>query len=449
MDISQKPVSRTRSHQAGTRGIALAATIAALTAVTILMAAVWIIADLSGKASRNRQQAVQALQLAEAAMAHGLALLRGPFQDTSFTRILLGPDNAPSTPDDGLMIGYGLAPADEIPTQGVSFAGGTYFLTMIDDPADTDADPLRDANNRIVARCRGATANGASATVSAVIGIDPLPGIVSDGNLTINGNPDILGACGSVHANQIVVVSGNPTVSGTVSASDTVEVSGSIRDPNGQPINPLSHQPPIEVPRMDPMDYCGDADYILLDDGTLTSVAPPTQTYDATSSDVFGWKMASSSPVLWDVSGNSMAGGTYCVEGNVKISGNPQGPGNSSLPLTILSTGSVEFSGNPQVTPAHPDGLMIISGGDVKISGNPAAGEDNYGGVIYARAQCMLNGNPTIGGQVMCDDDPEAPGAENWVDENAISGNPTIRYECGGTFGGMRRVLAWYQVLGD
>ena len=440
-----QPFRNVGTRMGNRAGMALAAAIGALTALSVLLSATWIIVDLNVKSSLNRESAVRAMLVAESGAAHTLSLLRGDLSTRTFDHLLMGSDSVRNTADDALLMGYGLATADFIPDTGLTVPDGKYFVTLLDDAADNDGDPLKDSNNRILARCRGITGDGASAVIEMVIGVTPLPGFVTDGSLTINGNPDVLGACGSVHANQIVVVSGNPTVAQGVSASDTVTVSGSIQDANGNPVTPLHHQPPIEIPALDPMDYCGDADYILEADGTFITVAPPS-TQDANGNEVEGWKLVGTSPPRWDVSGNSMAAGTYCVQGNVKISGNPSGPGNTSLPLTILATGSVGFSGNPQVTPAHPDGIAVISGGDIEISGNPSS--DGYEGVFYARSQCRINGNPTINGQVMCDDEPNAAGTDNDVNQNAISGNPTITYNCSGLFGGKRRVLAWYQRLG-
>ena len=105
------------------------------------------------------------------------------------------------------------------------------------------------------------------------------------------------------------------------------------------------------------------------------------------------------------------------------ISGNPEGPGGTPLPLTLFADGSVQYSGNPKITAADPAGALIIANGDVAISGNPAAAEENYNGLVYAQSQCQLNGNPTPDGQILCRDDPNPPGSSEFVSENGISGN--------------------------
>ena len=73
---------------------------------------------------------------------------------------------------------------------------------------------------------------------------------------------------------------------------------------------------------------------------------------------------------------------------------------------------------------------MIVAEGDVKLNGNTESGEDNLQGTIYAGAQCELSGNLKVHGQVICADDPNPSGSENWVDLNTLNGNLDITYDC-------------------
>ena len=86
------------------------------------------------------------------------------------THLLLGSDATPGNGDDGLLTGYGLPNANMIPYEGIAMEGGTYYVTLIDDPADLDGDPLTDSNSRILARCRGVTDTEGSASIDVVIG---------------------------------------------------------------------------------------------------------------------------------------------------------------------------------------------------------------------------------------------------------------------------------------
>ena len=450
MGLPEKSLRPARPRAGGGReGIALATALFGVVVVTVLAVGMWTIARVNNMSAVNRQDAAHALDLAEAGVAHAMSLVRGPLATTDLTQLLQGADVTPNTSDDGLLTGYGLPVADEVPAGGTTMEGGRYFVTLIDDPLELDGDSLTDSNGRILARCTGVTGTGASVSINVIIGAAQLPAMASNGNLTLNGNPEILGACGGVHANQVVVVSGVPTVSTQVTASDTVEVSGQINQEGGGTSTPLSHQPPMEMASLDPMDYCDTSDFILRANGFFVTVGPPRDSVDANSNPVNGWTRGSSDPVEWNLSGNSTASGSYCIEGNAVISGNPSGPGETPIALSLFADGSVQYSGNPKITAAHPSGALIIANGDVGVSGNPTTGSaDNYNGLIYAQSQCQLNGNPTIAGQILCYDDPNPAGSSEFVSENGISGNPTIRYECGGMSAGLRRVLTWYQTLG-
>ena len=449
MDLLEKSLTpASRSPRGGRDGIALATALFSLLVVTVLAQGMWTIARLNNFSAVNREDAARALNLAEAGVAHALGLLNSPLEDTTLTSLLQGSDGTTGTADDGLLIGHGLPTADVIPTEGIAMEGGTYYVTLIDDPADSDGDPLTDSNSRILARCTSVTDGEGSASIDVVIGVPQFPALASNGDLTISGNPEILGPCGGVHANNVVIVTGTPTVQTQISASDSVEVSGHINQAGGGQSTPLNHQPPVEVPDLDAMDYCDTSDFILRANGYFVTVGPPRDSVDTEDGKVHGWTYGNDNPVEWVLSDNSTAGGSYCVEGNVVISGNPSGPGGTPIPLSLFADGSVKYSGNPTITAAHPTGALIMANGDVIISGNPSGSEDNYNGLIYAQSQCQLSGNPTLGGQMLCRDDPNPPGAEDYADENKISGNPTIRYNCGGMLVGARRILSWYQTLG-
>ena len=67
--------------------------------------------------------------------------------------------------------------------------------------------------------------------------------------------------------------------------------------------------------------------------------------------------------------------------------------------------------------------------------GNATGGQDNYDGLIYAGAQCHVDGNPILYGQLICKDNPNPPGSIDWVTLSNISGQMTLRYRCGGLLG--------------
>ena len=382
-------------------------------------------------------------------MAHAVGNMRGELRRNKMSRLLRGHDSVPDTPDDGLLWAYTAMPHDDwIPGNGRSVTHGTYFVRLIDDPDDpTPGSPFDDSNGRVVARCRGQTLSGAVADIDAVIGATPMPGIASEGNLAVPGNPAILGACGSVHANgNLNKVDASVMVAEYVSASGQV-IGSPPSLPDGSPAPVYNGAPPVEIPALDPLSHCAGADYRLTAGGQVIHVASGT-VYNATSNEVFGWKRSSSSPVVWTLDGDAAVPGTVCAEGNVVVGGNPGSPANP-LAMSVVATGSIEVSGNPYMSATHPDNIQFLAGGDLKISGNPSVGVNNYGGLLYSGSQCMVNGNPNVGGQLICDNKANPPGSVDAVTENQINGNPTIVFDCDANVFNKRRVLYWYQRIGS
>jgi hypothetical protein len=428
------------------RGLAIPAALFAMVIIAALTTAIFLLADIQGRAVRNRESNARAFLLAEEGLTHALTVVRDTLRNRPYSRLLRGSDDAVMTADDGLVIGYGMSAGIQIPAAGRVTANGTYTASMTDDPADGDADPFEDQNGRVLMRCTAVTSDGAQATVHAVVGGLPLPGIASDGDLLIPGNPRITGPCGGAHANDDVTIGASPVVGvgGRISASDVSDGSGTIRDTTGAVVPRVSGVPKLEIPDLDPADYCGSADFVLRADGMVVKKGPPDVVLDATSVPQFGWKRSSSSPVLWDLSGDISVDGTVCAEGNVKVSGNT---GSDVLPrkMSIIATGSIEISGNPFMKPSSPDSVMFLAGGDLSISGNPGILNDTFEGLIYSDSQCKISGAPNIEGQIVCQDNPNPPGATEWASQNEIAGNPNIRYSCNGKINGRRRIMEWMQ----
>jgi hypothetical protein len=427
------------------RGIALPLVLFGLVTISLLSAGIYVVNDAQATSVRNRESATRALLLSEEALAHAFMVVRTTLRKTGETRLLIGSDNAGGTSDDGLLVGYTLTSDQTIPDTGKLVSAGRYTIQIWDDQADANPNPLADANFKIRIRCTAVTADGATATIEAIVASVALPAVATEGNLTVNGNPQILGACGGAHANGTAFVSGNPDVVIGISASGPVNLSGTITDTLGNPIPPMPNQPPLEIPDYDPLEFCGPAAYVLNANGWITVTATGQQ-FDARSNPKFGWKLASSSPIVWDHDQGTAVPGTVCAHGNVKVSGNV-GSDVNPLPMSIIATGSVEISGNPYLISSHPDEIAVLAGGDLKVSGNPGSGFQNYEGLMYSRSQCMTNGNPAIFGQLLCKNSSDPAGSIQLVDFNQVPGNPTITSDCNGLAGRVRRIASWYQPL--
>jgi hypothetical protein len=422
-------------------GIALPSAIFGLLTISLLAGGIWVATESNVRRSENREEYARASMIAEAAASHAVAILRNPtmLRDTGFNRLLLGPANDGSKA--GLLVDYGLPTAMQIPEAGRAFAGGSYRVRIVDDSAAieiADGRPLVDVNNRVILRCTGISRGGATAVLDVIIGLTPYPAIASNGNLHISGNPTITGQCGSVHANGDLSAGGTTYVSQSFSAGGTAS-GNDVYYPDGTKVPLQSGADPVDIPVLNYTDFCpGSATYLLQSNGWVLRTSDNTL-HDARSNSKFGWKRASSSPIVWDQDG-TLPTGTFCIEGNAKIGGSP-GPVN----ISIIATGSVEISGTPRFgAPTHPDGITIFSGGDLKLNGDS---HSTYQGLMYARSQCDISGNPTLTANFMCLNEPNAAGTINHFDFNTISGNPNIQYNCTGSFGGARRFMSWYQRL--
>src|SRR3712207_2526727 len=122
-----------RDHRPGRRGLALPSAMFALVAIAVLLAGIFVFADLNAKAVENRERATRAVHVAEAGVNHAVGLLRGSLRSRSFTQILRGNDNTVNTADDSLFIDWpGLTAQDQIPLAGQNYQGHTYFVTVRD-----------------------------------------------------------------------------------------------------------------------------------------------------------------------------------------------------------------------------------------------------------------------------------------------------------------------------
>lgn len=400
---SQPFLRATRARPSrGRAGIALPSALLGLVFMSVLSLAVWTMVDQGAKSGRSRQQAARAMHVAEAGMAHALGLGRGALSSHSLTRILRGSDNVAGTADDGRLIGYGLPSSDQIPIAGHAFAGGSYSVTVTDDPADTDGNALVDSNNQVRVRCVGTLPDGSSADVSAVVRKIQLPGVVINGNLEISGKLASTGTCGGIHANGNMTGGGQPTVSTLASATGTVSVTVSPKQ---------SGAAPVAVPDLSPATYCVGADFYI-------------------------------TAATWKPNASTLAPGTYCVTGNVEFDGDIATAA-SPRTVSVIASGTIKVPGKVFLRADHPDGILFLAGGDMDIQGD-GGGQ----GLIYAGGQCYISAKPVYNGQLVCANKSPHPGA-NLVPANLISGDAVFSYSCTGMFGQNWRIVAWYSNLGS
>jgi hypothetical protein len=343
------------------------------------------------------------------------------------------------------LVGFGLDSSDELPDSGVFLGDGRYFVRMINDPGDPSGDALSDENFRFIAVSRGETPDGGAAEVRVLLAAPAFPAVATNGPLSVVGNPSVLGPCAGVHANDTLTIDGHPTVDGPVTSADTVVMlfDAVVYDEAGDTVAP-GYEPPVDIPDLNPLDFCYAADFELKD-GWVITIDPDDASRDsafAGGSNVMGWQ--------WDVITNTYqlkardaVEGTVCADGSIKVTGN-LGSAADTFDISLLSTGSVQIGGTPVVQADHPEDFLIVAEGDVKLSGNSGASTPYYGGTTYAGSQCQVNGTPDYDGNILCYDAEDPLGAVDLIDENKVNGNPAITYDCSGK---RRRTLvaAWWE----
>lgn len=412
MGISHEPpVIRPRSRP----GFVLPAAIFGIVVVSLITASVWGITSLDNTATKNRIEAANALRIVQSAQTHALSLLRTQLKSESFNRLLLGYDNTPATADDGLLINYsGLNSAIDIPAAGRTAPGGTYWVKLIDDPADGDLLPFNDTNRRLIVNCRAVTTGGSSAEINVVVANFSLPGLAVDGDLEISGKLAMTGACGGMHANGDIFGGGEPTVTTIATATGTVAVNVTPK---------LSGAPYLDIPDLNPADFCGSAAYVYIQGGSPNFSG---------SSGTGTWKPTSS---------NLQSGKVYCVNGNVEFD-EDFGSSSTYRKVSVVANGSIKNPKKTFMEAAHPDGFVMMAGGDIDIQG-----DSGFRGIIYGRGQCYVSSKPTIAGQFICKNKSPHAG-QNWVPANLISGDASITFDCNSYLTQSWRVVSWYPTVG-
>jgi hypothetical protein len=184
---------------------------------------------------------------------------------------------------------------------------------------------------------------------------------------------------------------------------------------------------------------------VLQADGNILRRSDNTL-WPAIASVVFGWSRTTGPPsnVVWTAN-SSMLTGSWCVEGNAIVSGNPGSVG-TPLPVSIYATGSLSVAGNPNLSPFDSNNIVFLADGDLYIAGNS---NTNYNGIMYGGSNCRSSGNLNLNGQLLCQTGPLPAGANDIVASNLIEGGPTFTYACTWSTPNDRyRIVSWYQRMG-
>jgi hypothetical protein len=424
------------------RGMALIAVLLLLLMISSLGAALAMSGNTETLIAKNQENSAQARAAAEAGLNHALEVAMSELQDyedngfatvsPAMTVMLLGPDGLSGTTatdaDNGSLITFGVpTPPQTLALGGLATVSYEARVFDEDDPARgvtlSAADRTRisennqiasDANDRVVVRAIGYAPGNATATVEATIATMTLPAIVTNKSLTISGNPTVNGANGSVHSNLNLTISGSPNISENATSSGTYTTTGSptVGGYSGGGYDKLT------IPPVAAIDYIGEADFILNVGGTMTTVSTGVTAACSPCGNAWAYNPAQG----WRItSNNTPTAGTYYVKGKVTISGTP-GTALAPAEMSIIAEGSIEITGNCHLQPHSPE-LLFVTNGDLKLGGTLSA--NVLEGQMLVHEQLMISGNPNLAGQILVED---AVNADSLVNNNTISGNPTITY---------------------
>ena len=445
--------------------MALIAVMLLLMAMSALAAALAISSATETMIAANHQSAAQARSAAEAGLTHAVDMTldflsgwQGSFDSVEMALDALLTDPAMWIDGfDDVMNGIALA-GSATPYSSISYAGGSftsimYEAALLDDdnatardvtltPADItrmgeNDDPDDDLNKKFVIRAIGYAGGNAVAAVEVTIAATEMPAILSDDDFDAAGSFSVEGARGSIHTNA------DFTQTGTAWEADE-GCTSTMTSEDGDECKP--GKPAIAVPDVRACSYAATADFVLHEDGTMTTVSTPGScAYDEATSEWIasfadapaacggacagGWTFASGK---WTLSGTPTEA-VYYIEGkdtDVAISADGT--------LTILTEGDVVDGTGGNILPVA--GVMIVADGDLDLNaGAPNIGSSTNPGMVVIGEQMDLRGNVTIYGQLII---RNARTYSNEVTATQLSGSVRIIYD-GGLDGQFFSVSAW------
>ena len=204
----------------------------------------------------------------------------------AITSLLLGPDTLSGTvatdADNGSLESWDIPrPPARLTLPGA--AGATYEVRLFDedDPqrgltlATVDqlritenGQPAVDANDRVLIRTIGYAVDGTLTSVEVMLVPAPAPAIVSNGDLTVDGNASVLGTHGNVHSNAALEVGGSADIDGNATASGGYTEIGNP-DIGGSTSGSAPGLPVIDIHAVD---YRYLADLVLTSGGVITDL---------------------------------------------------------------------------------------------------------------------------------------------------------------------------------
>lgn len=298
--------------------------------------------------------------------------------------------------------------------------------------------------------------------------------VLANGSLTLDGAATIRGRCGAVHANGALELRSS-LVEIQVGASAAGTATGTYHVPGATSAAAIGDQPRVAVPSVsaarvlaaaqaDPV--ASGALYQLSHDGRVLRWNATSRTFDLLedqqttasartilrgSSPGWEWSRASDGPAQWSLAENAAPSGTFYVEGDVLVSGDPGLASDAPWIATLIAAdvqpaaaaargGNVIVSGNPRLV-GHLSDVAVVADRDIAITRGPGG---TYTGLILAHEQIDVADGVTITGALFAEDAETLSGTVGGSGSR-IGGSATITYDCGGVapIEGPLAIVAW------
>ena len=436
------------------RGAALVTAIFAILLATLIGTALHYMAIISLTVAVNDRDNVEAFYIADAGINHAITLIN-KVDKSKFSLILkAGTNPLPNTGDElsvppisDLWTASESIPSGNRTSGGFTSFGaggkGRYWVSVRNDTAAGES-PTIDLNGILIITSTGVGRDGATSTIETTIkSLPSLPAVLINGKANISGSVKVSGLNGILHANDTLLVNGNPCADLYFSTSASIINPNKTKGANCTGTGVIrSSQPIIEPPIYNIRDdFYGKTDYIL---GAVGSRAGKVYNgagvlvFDATKNSN-KWVSGNAQwywypeKTAWVQTGTTILNASFYSEGNIAITGNF---GSSSNParVSFIAEGCIYNEGKQFFAPKYQN-FSLVAGTDIKISGKlttAASDELELEGITYARDQINFSGTPILKGPVIAANqaDLNSPGNFNLVPLDSgymnISGNATI-----------------------
>ena len=322
----------------------------------------------------------------------------------------------------------GLNPGDSLDLGWTTMETGDRYRPVIYRIDGDEGDKLYLVN----VQGRASSRFGGTPSVSAVVSLAPrMPpaAIAVNGNLDIDaGTTTILGDCtgvsvtGGLDVDNSTLITDGEIQTGSIGLD--LQNGGRVIDSSGNETTATTDADFSGVPLLSTSGFCSEADYIMRNGWVVRTGAEPDSAMAGTgAAAAWTWTMSSN---IYRASTGFATPGTFCVNGNVEISGEIASP-TAPLRLTILATGSIDVEGRTSIVPDHSSRMSLMAEGDVRLA---QAGTNRIDGIVYARRHCRLVGSISMHGSLLCASAPASAEALVLYHENDISADLTLQSAC-------------------